>query len=218
MPPVPAVVGLSGLSSAALAGLMAYLVGSFPTGYLVVRRQANIDIRSAGSGNVGALNSYEVTRSSWVGVVVLLTDFAKGSIAVLLARLLFDGQGAILTSAPCSVLGHVGSPWIGFKGGRGLATGAGALAFIAWPTIAFWGMFWLLGYFLFRSVNPANALASVFTLAAALFLPALLMYPAATPGFSVASTGFAIAAVMVMILARLVGPVREYLAERRRIQ
>jgi glycerol-3-phosphate acyltransferase PlsY len=155
----------------------------------------------------------------WIGAFVLLTDFAKGSVAVLLARALFHGQeGAVLTSAACSVLGHVVSPWIGFKGGRGLATGAGALAFIAWPTIAFWGLFWLLGYFLFRSVNPANALATIVTFAAVLFLPALLTYPGATFGYSIASTGFVIAAIMVLIMAKLVGPVKEYLAERRRVQ
>jgi glycerol-3-phosphate acyltransferase PlsY len=217
MSPVAAVVSVTGVGAAALAGLVAYLVGSFPTAYIVVRRQANVDIRSVGSGNVGALNSYEVTRSRWVGIIVLLTDCAKGTGAVLLARALFDGvEAAALTAAVCSVLGHVASPWIGFKGGRGLATGAGAVALIAWPTIAFWGAFWLLGYLLFRSVNPANALASIGTLAAAVFLPVLLMLPAAASGFSVTSTGMTIAIVMVLILAKLVKPVWEYVAERRR--
>jgi glycerol-3-phosphate acyltransferase PlsY len=219
MSPVPAVVDVSGVSAAALAGLIAYLVGSFPTAFLVVRRQANIDIRSAGSGNVGALNSYEVTRSRWVGVIVLVTDFAKGSVAVLLARMLFGGQeGAVFTAAACVVLGHVASPWIGFRGGRGLATGAGALALIAWPAIALWCMTWLAGQFLFHSVNPANALASVVTLAGALVLPSVLAYPAAASGFSAVAAGVTIAVIQVMILARLIDPVREYVAGRRQKQ
>ena len=213
MTPVAAVFSLSGLQASVLAGLVGYLVGSFPTAYLVVRRHAGVDIRSAGSGNVGALNSFEVTHSRWVGFIVLLTDCAKGSGSVLLAQLLFGAQeGAILTAAACSVLGHVASPWIGFRGGRGLATGAGAVAVIAWPVIAGWGAIWLAGYFLFRSVNPANAFASVAVLAVVLFLPDPLVRPALMSGLSAGSTGTAIACVMVMILIKLVGPVKEYIA------
>lgn len=217
MSPTPEGVLLSSISAGLLAGLMGYLVGSFPTAYIVVRRKANIDIRSAGSGNVGALNSFEVTRSRWVGLIVLLTDFVKGSVAVLLARWLFNGQeGAAVIAAACAVLGHVASPWIGFRGGRGLATGAGALAWIAWPAIPVWGAAWLLGFFLFRSVNPANALASGMTLAAALLVPDLLAIHAGASGPDIRAEGAAIALVNLIILAALVKPVREFIAGKRR--
>jgi acyl phosphate:glycerol-3-phosphate acyltransferase len=217
MPPTPEVAMFTSTGTGILAGLMGYTVGSFPTAYVLVRRKANIDIRSAGSGNVGALNSYEVTRSRRVGLIVLLTDFAKGSVAVLLARWLFGGQGGeVVVAAALAVLGHVASPWIGFRGGRGLATGAGALVWIAWPALGAWGAAWLVGFFLFRSVNPANALASCVTLASALLLPDLLVLHALVFPPDARLEAASIAAINLIILATLVKPVREYIAGRSR--
>jgi glycerol-3-phosphate acyltransferase PlsY len=205
----------SGINPLILAGLAGYLLGSFPTAYLVVRWQSNLDIRSAGSGNVGTLNSYEVTRSWWVGGIVLLADVAKGSGAVVLAGLLSSGQGAAeWLAAVCSVIGHTASPWIGFRGGRGLATAAGAVTMNAWPTLPIWLMLWLAGYILFRSVNPANALACVGVLAAAVFLPSVLLSPRAEI-VSLAALRAGVSAIMLVILARLYRPVLQVLRTRR---
>ncbi|MCF8267770.1 MAG: glycerol-3-phosphate acyltransferase, partial [Ignavibacteriales bacterium] len=87
--------------------IIAYLMGSFPTAYLLLKYRHGKDITKEGSGNVGALNSFEVTKSRMTGITVLLIDFAKGFLAVFLSR--FSGDdlfiaGAIALNA--AVLGH----------------------------------------------------------------------------------------------------------------
>jgi acyl phosphate:glycerol-3-phosphate acyltransferase len=109
----------------------AYLIGSIPFSYLVAR-QRGIDVRRVGSGNVGATN---VMRSAgWkAGLLAFALDFAKGSGATLLAHVLarIDRPDDVLllasAAAALAVAGHVFPVWIGFRGGKGVATGAGAL-------------------------------------------------------------------------------------------
>jgi glycerol-3-phosphate acyltransferase PlsY len=72
-----------------LAALVGYILGSIPTAYLLVRWKSQLDIRTAGSGNVGTVNSYEVTKSGLLAGVVLLADFAKGAVSVAVVRTLF---------------------------------------------------------------------------------------------------------------------------------
>lgn len=104
---------------------VAYLLGSIPSGYLLVRLVRKQDIRSVGSGNIGATN---VLRSGakGLGIATLLIDLLKGLVAVLFARHLapvnYDLQVA---SAVCAVLGHVFPVWLGFRGGKGVATALG---------------------------------------------------------------------------------------------
>ncbi len=148
--------------SLVLAGLSGYLLGSIPTAYLLVQWFSKVDIRQTGSGNVGTLNSYLVTRSKIVGGAVLLGDLLKGVAAVWLARVSFGGQfDASAMAAAGAVLGHNYPVWLRFKGGRGLATGAGALVFIAPLVIGLWGLVWVGGFLILRKVNVANALASI---------------------------------------------------------
>ena len=104
--------------------LGAYLLGSIPFSYLVAR-QKGVDVRRVGSGNVGATN---VMRSVSVaaGLVAFALDAAKGAVAVLLARLL-EPSGPLPTLAGVlAVLGHMYPVWLRFRGGKGVATGAGA--------------------------------------------------------------------------------------------
>src|SRR4030095_117483 len=120
------------LSLGAVA-VLSYLLGSIPAGYLA-GRLAGIDIRKAGSGNIGATNVTRTLGRRW-GYPVFVVDFAKGARAVCVAILLGCHVGAKATSTEiygivggiCCVLGHVFPVWLGFKGGKGVATSAGVL-------------------------------------------------------------------------------------------
>ena len=109
----------------ALVLAVSYLLGSIPFSYLVARRWGVEDVRKVGSGNVGATN---VMRAAGTlpGLVAFGLDFLKGTAASLLAvRVAPEGPLPALAAA-AAVVGHMGSVWIGFKGGKGVATGAGA--------------------------------------------------------------------------------------------
>ena len=113
------------MSVAHLLGLAAaYLVGSIPFSYLVARR-AGVDVRKVGSGNVGAAN---VMRSAGptAGMVAFLLDAFKGAVVALVAQRLEPGSALPALAAAFAVLGHMYPVWLGFTGGKGVATGAGA--------------------------------------------------------------------------------------------
>ena len=105
--------------------ITAYLIGSIPSAYLIARTYKNIDIRSAGSGNVGGMNTYSVV-GLFPGIITVLLDMAKGAAAVYIATIITDIAYFTLVAGALSVLGHNFSIFIRFKGGKGLATTAGA--------------------------------------------------------------------------------------------
>jgi glycerol-3-phosphate acyltransferase PlsY len=125
----------------------AYLLGSLPSAYLVVRFAKGPDLRTVESGNVGALNAFRATGLGWVGVVVLLLDVGKGALAVLLAG---DGAGPATQSlaATLVVVGHNYPLWLRGKGGKGLAAAAGALTMLTPLAVPLWGLMWAMGYVL----------------------------------------------------------------------
>jgi glycerol-3-phosphate acyltransferase PlsY len=108
---------------------LAYFVGSIPFAFLLSRHRG-IDLRRTGSGNVGASN---VLRTTGVraAVLAMLLDGVKGSIAVLTAMLLSAGPVAAVLAAVASIVGHVYPIWLRFRGGKGVATAAGAFALLA---------------------------------------------------------------------------------------
>jgi glycerol-3-phosphate acyltransferase PlsY len=114
--------------------LLAYLLGSIPFGYLIVKLSGAGDVRETGSGGTGATN---VTRRAGkrAGLSTLLLDALKGAAAVLFARLIFEGSpGAnwlVAASAFAVVMGHVFPVWLNFRGGKGVATGLGAFVVLA---------------------------------------------------------------------------------------
>jgi acyl phosphate:glycerol-3-phosphate acyltransferase len=154
------------LSFAAVA-LLGYLLGSIPSGYLA-GRIAGIDIRKVGSGNIGATN---VTRTLGrrYGYFVFVVDFAKGTLAVCASALLGRYVRTEMTTtqiygivgATCCVLGHVFPVWIGFKGGKGVATFAGAL-FGLMPLAAAIGVaVWVITFEVTRYVSIASITTAV---------------------------------------------------------
>ena len=124
-----------------LALALGYLLGSIPFGLLLTRLKGMPDIRSIGSGNIGATNVLR-TGSKPLAAATLACDLLKGTLAVLLAGLLW-GSAAARSAGLAAVLGHVFPVWLGFKGGKGVATYLGVLAAIAWPAAlgfaAIWG-------------------------------------------------------------------------------
>jgi glycerol-3-phosphate acyltransferase PlsY len=115
-----------------ITAALSYLLGSIPFGYLLVRIFRGEDVRSSGSGNIGATNV--ARRSKALGIATLLLDAGKGLAAVLLAKSLFAGphQQLLMTIAAFfAVLGHLFPVWLKFRGGKGVATSFGSFALIA---------------------------------------------------------------------------------------
>ncbi|MEM6597590.1 MAG: glycerol-3-phosphate 1-O-acyltransferase PlsY [Cyanobacteria bacterium P01_D01_bin.36] len=121
--------------------LVAYLLGSIPTGFVLGRLLKGIDIREHGSGNTGATNVFRVMGKG-AGITALVIDLLKGVLAVLgmswLLSLVVDGvvladAWFLMLAALLAVLGHSKSVWLGFSGGKSAATGLGVLLALAWP-------------------------------------------------------------------------------------
>lgn len=193
------------------SAVLGYLLGSFPTAYLVVRWKASVDIRKEGSGNVGSLNSYLVSRSFWVGAAVLLIDLAKGALAVILAKTAHNGAFDPAVVAGCAaVIGHNYPAWLGFRGGRGLAPAAGVMLALGWPAVAAWLLLWAVAYAPLREVNAANAAASLAILILFLLLPGEWLesiFGGAASIWSVRAFGVIL---MVIVCIKLIEPVRDF--------
>ncbi len=153
-----------------VTALAAYLMGSIPTGFLVAKARG-LDIRSVGSGNIGATNVFRYLGVP-AGVSVLVADAAKGWLAVAVAARLISGWlspggGAETREWPaicagfCAILGHNYTCWLYFKGGKGIATSAGVLAALApWALLIIFGI-WVVVFALGRYVSLASIAAAV---------------------------------------------------------
>jgi len=110
--------------------IVAYLLGSIPFGYLIVRGKSGADIRETGSGGTGATN---VSRRAGkaAGILTLLLDAAKGSVAVLIAKAFGGDDWVIAAAAIAALVGHIFPVWLGFRGGKGVATGVGIFVVLA---------------------------------------------------------------------------------------
>jgi glycerol-3-phosphate acyltransferase PlsY len=111
--------------------VLSYLLGSIPFGIVITRALGLGDLRQIGSGNIGATNVLR-TGNKPAALATLLLDAGKGGIAVLLARW-WVGEDAAQIAAASSFLGHLFPVWLGFKGGKGVATFLGTLLALAWP-------------------------------------------------------------------------------------
>jgi glycerol-3-phosphate acyltransferase PlsY len=151
---------------AALALLASYLLGSIPTSYLVSRLFAKIDLRQHGSGNLGATNLYRVLGWKYA-VPVALFDVAKGAIPVLVVAPRVTGSDLFaLACGVAAILGHVFSVFVGFKGGKGVATAAGVMLGLTPLALAVAATVWALLVFLTGYVSLGSiAAAAVLPLA-----------------------------------------------------
>ncbi len=142
----------------AAALIIGYLFGSIPFGLILTRCAGTPDIRSIGSGNIGATNVLR-TGSKALAAGTLIGDALKGTAAVLAARYVF-GPDAALVAAAGALLGHIFPVWLSFKGGKGVATYIGLLIGLAWPAAITFCLIWLAVAALSRTSSLAGLLAS----------------------------------------------------------
>ena len=142
-----------------LAALGAFLLGSIPTGYLVARAKG-VDIRQHGSGNIGATNVFR-TLGKPLGVLVFFFDALKGFGAVWLASHFGEaGPWTGIVAAVAAIAGHNYTPWLGCKGGKGIATSAGVLlALMPWAVLAI-ALVWIVVFKVSRYVSLASICAA----------------------------------------------------------
>lgn len=142
--------------------ILFYLIGSIPTAYLVILKSTGKDITKEGSCNVGALNSYEVTKSKWTGISVLALDFLKGFIpAFLFLKVGGFSFESLLIPFALLIAGHNFSVWLKFKGGRGLATSAGLSVAVDPFALLIWCLLFLLSMAIYRKVHFGNIVATI---------------------------------------------------------
>jgi glycerol-3-phosphate acyltransferase PlsY len=142
-----------------LAVLAAYLMGSIPFAQLLSRRRG-VDLRRVGSGNVGASN---VLRTLGVrpAVLAMMLDAVKGTVAVLVAQRLTNGVAAPVMAGLASMVGHVYPVWLRFRGGKGVATAAGAFAVLAPVAAAVAAAAFLLTVALTRFISVGSMVAAL---------------------------------------------------------
>lgn len=178
------IVGILALLAAAISS---YIIGSFPTSYIITRFIKGTDIRKAGSGNAGATNVLR-TVGRMPALITLIIDMFKGAFAVTIVGDFFYGYGVDLNYdfyrgllALIVVSGHIWSVFLQFKGGKGVATTIGVAFALApnvlWPSIAIWVVVFMLSKYV--------SLASIVTLVAFPIIAVLLNTPIYTVLFSI---------------------------------
>jgi glycerol-3-phosphate acyltransferase PlsY len=144
-----------------LAFLLGYLLGSIPFGLVLTRLAGTPDLRSIGSGNIGATNVLRTGRKG-LAAATLLCDTLKGTIAVLIAGYL-GGPDAAMLAALGAFLGHLFPVWLKFRGGKGVAVYIGVLIGLFWPAAVLFCALWLVTAVLTRYSSLAALVASVAT-------------------------------------------------------
>lgn len=177
-----------------VTALLAYLLGSIPTGFLVARARG-VDIRTVGSGNIGATNAFRVLGKG-LGIFVLLMDALKGWIAVQIGAALVNQllPGAPLeylriTAGIAAILGHNFTCWLHFKGGKGIATTAGVLL-----ALAPWSLAIILSLFIILFVTTRYV--SIGSIAAAFVLPFATWFTTKETGLTVVTGAMGALAIL----------------------
>lgn len=150
--------------SGLVALLLAFLLGSIPFGFLIGKLNG-LDMRREGSGNIGATNVWRVLGPRWGGLAFLL-DFTKGFLPVFCATRFFDSAAPhhdlwMIGLSLVAILGHNFTPWLGFKGGKGIATSAGVLGAILPWTLALSLSLWIVLTLCTRIVSIGSIAASI---------------------------------------------------------
>jgi len=162
-----------------LVAIGGYLLGSIPFGVILTRAAGAGDVRNIGSGNIGATNVLRTGRKD-LAIATLVLDAGKGAVALLIARYLF-GETAGAIAGGAAFMGHLFPVWLGFKGGKGVATFFGLILAACWPLGLLAAATWLIVAFALRYSSLAALVAAALTpLYALLPLPTLGL-PAPAP-------------------------------------
>ncbi len=167
----------------------AYLLGSIPFGYLIVRGKGGGDVRQTGSGGTGATN---VSRRAGkaAGVLTLLLDAAKGCVAVLIAKAFGGDDWVIAAAAIAALVGHIFPVWLGFRGGKGVATGVGIFLVLAPVALLCAGV-------VFVAIVVLTRYVSLGSMTAAVLIPVLVWLQSDSQSLLVA----AVAGAMLIVFA-----------------
>ena len=176
----------AGMTAIILAAIIGYLLGSVPWGLLLTRLAGRGDIRAIGSGNIGATNVLR-TGSKGLAALTLLLDLGKGLVAVLIGARW--GPQAALAAAAAAVLGHMFPVWLGFHGGKGVATALGVLLALCWPVALLAFGVWLAVAVILRYSSLAAVVAAVAAAALA-------------PVFATSARAGLIAAIALLVILR----------------
>jgi len=161
----------------------AYLIGTLPTGYVLTRFLAGVDLRSVGSGGTGATNAQRALGTKW-GIIVAIVDVLKGVAAIVLARVAGVDDAWVAASGAAVIAGHCWPVWLRFRGGKGVATGAGAaLALSLWSVALIPVM--VIPIALTRYVSLGSVLAALATPVMMAILAAADVVPWSYVGFGV---------------------------------
>jgi acyl phosphate:glycerol-3-phosphate acyltransferase len=179
-----------------LAAVIGYLLGSIPFGMLLTKLAGLGDIRHIGSGSIGATNVLRTGNKLLAGLTLIL-DLAKGVAAVWIGSLW--GGDAMLAAGGAVVVGHMFPVWLGFRGGKGVATALGVLLTIAWPIALIAGLLWLATAIIFHY----SSLAALVGAAAAVVVAAIMVDPA---------RALVIAGIAVLVILRHHENIRRLLA------
>jgi len=143
------------------AALSCYLIGSIPSGYIFIKFFHKKDITKEGSGNVGTLNAFQVSRSHFTTISVLLIDLLKGALPPYLLSYLSNHDLLTIYTGCCFiVIGHNYPIWLKFKGGRGLASSAGIFAVINFAVLVTWCIVWIIVRYIKKSTLISNYIAT----------------------------------------------------------
>ncbi len=147
--------------------ILSFLLGSIPTGYIIGKTIAGLDIRKIGSGNIGATNVFRVLNKK-MGVFVLIIDILKGIGPCLIANIFISQFEFVLVCAIAAVVGHNWTPWLLFKGGKGVATSLGAVLGISiiepslFQAVGVLFLIWIITFLIFRIVSVSSILTAFF--------------------------------------------------------
>jgi len=142
--------------------ILFYLIGSVPVSYILFKRKTGKDLTKIGSGNLGALNTFESSGSKALGLTVLTVDFLKGFIpSFLMYQYSGFSPSVYLLPVIFLVAGHNFNAWLKFKGGRGLATAAGISTAFSPVTLFIWCLLFIISFGIIRNVHFGNITASV---------------------------------------------------------
>ena len=144
-----------------VALLLGYLLGSIPFGLILTKLAGTEDLRSIGSGNIGATNVLRTGRKG-LAAATLICDMLKGTLAVVIAGYL-GGPNAAMLAALGAFLGHLFPVWLGFKGGKGVAVYIGALIGLFWPAAVLFCLVWISTAAITRYSSLSALVASVVT-------------------------------------------------------
>jgi glycerol-3-phosphate acyltransferase PlsY len=180
------------LAAIGLAAVGGYLLGSIPFGVILTRAAGAGDVRNIGSGNIGATNVLRTGRKD-LAAATLILDAGKGAAAFLLARWLLGSDAAAAIAGGAAFLGHLFPVWLGFKGGKGVATFFGLLLAACWPLGLLAALIWLAVAFTLR-------LSSLSALTAAALTPVLAILPLPVPGMPVAAPILVMTVVMAVAI------------------